>query len=170
MLGPRKLFRIRCMFRHWRVPYWRFYCTADSVLLKHNDCCILVSDRRRLEGSDNKCAKCCLKCCICCLWCLEKILKYINQNAYTIIGELAARLHHHRWARSVQSTCTRTYCTWTFTSTCTSTDNCASHVATFLMLSVFSHQRQKLLSSLQRGEQLFSCAYFWLNVHKFRLK
>lgn len=31
--------------------------------------------------------KCCLKCCICCLWCLEKLLKFLNQNAYTIIGQ-----------------------------------------------------------------------------------
>ena len=26
MLGPGKLFRISCMFRHWSVPHWRFYC------------------------------------------------------------------------------------------------------------------------------------------------
>ena len=28
MLGPKKLFRISCMFRHWSVPYWRFYCNC----------------------------------------------------------------------------------------------------------------------------------------------
>ena len=32
MLGPRKLFRIRCMFRHWRVPYWRFYCSYMYII------------------------------------------------------------------------------------------------------------------------------------------
>ena len=31
-------------------------------------------------------AKACNKCCICCLKCLEKFLKYISQNAYTVIG------------------------------------------------------------------------------------
>ena len=31
MLRPRKLFRISRMFRHWRVPYWRFYCILICV-------------------------------------------------------------------------------------------------------------------------------------------
>ncbi|WAR22764.1 CTL1L-like protein [Mya arenaria] len=35
-------------------------------------------------NSENKCGEYCMKCCICCLWCLEKCLKYLNQNAYTI--------------------------------------------------------------------------------------
>jgi len=47
---------------------------------------ILMYIHSKCEGSDNSCAKCCLKCCICCLWCLERILKFINQNAYTIIA------------------------------------------------------------------------------------
>lgn len=41
------------------------------------------------EGSSNpltKCALACLKCCQCCLWCFEKVLKYLNKNAYIEIG------------------------------------------------------------------------------------
>lgn len=47
---------------------------------------ILMYIQSKCEGSQNACAKCCLRCCICCLWCLEKVLKYLNQNAYTIIA------------------------------------------------------------------------------------
>lgn len=47
---------------------------------------ILMYIQSKCEGSQNACAKCCLRCCICCLWCLEKILKFLNQNAYTIIA------------------------------------------------------------------------------------
>ncbi|GBP15161.1 CTL-like protein 1 [Eumeta japonica] len=42
----------------------------------------------RLETQANKgsdCAKCGLKCCICCFYCLEKFIRYLNHNAYTII-------------------------------------------------------------------------------------
>lgn len=35
------------------------------------------------KGSD--CAKCGLKCGICCFYCLEKFIRYLNHNAYTII-------------------------------------------------------------------------------------
>ena len=41
----------------------------------------------RVKDAENKCAEYCMKCCICCLWCLEKCLKYLNQNAYTIVGK-----------------------------------------------------------------------------------
>ncbi|KAH3695270.1 choline transporter-like protein 1 isoform X1 [Dreissena polymorpha] len=47
---------------------------------------ILMWLERKLKDSENQCAKYCMKCCICCLWCLEKCLKYLNQNAYTIIA------------------------------------------------------------------------------------
>jgi len=47
---------------------------------------ILMYIQSKCEGSQNSCAKCCLKCCLCCLWCLERLLKFINQNAYTIIA------------------------------------------------------------------------------------
>lgn len=38
---------------------------------------------RAERGSD--CAKCGLKCGICCFYCLEKFIRYLNHNAYTII-------------------------------------------------------------------------------------
>ncbi|XP_013403883.1 choline transporter-like protein 1 isoform X2 [Lingula anatina] len=47
---------------------------------------ILMYLHEKLNGSQNKCAQYCLKCCICCLWCLEKCLKFLNQNAYTIVA------------------------------------------------------------------------------------
>lgn len=47
---------------------------------------ILMYIQEKCKASDNACAKCCLKSCICCLWCLEKLLKFLNQNAYTIIA------------------------------------------------------------------------------------
>ncbi|CAH4019616.1 unnamed protein product [Pieris brassicae] len=39
---------------------------------------------RAEKGSD--CAKCGLKCGICCFYCLEKFIRYLNHNAYTIIS------------------------------------------------------------------------------------
>ncbi|GFU26037.1 CTL-like protein 1 [Nephila pilipes] len=33
-----------------------------------------------------KCIAWCLKCCICCLWCMEKCIRYLNHNAYTIVA------------------------------------------------------------------------------------
>lgn len=38
---------------------------------------------RAEKGSE--CAKCGLKCGICCFYCLEKFIRYLNHNAYTII-------------------------------------------------------------------------------------
>ncbi|XP_017777336.1 PREDICTED: CTL-like protein 1 [Nicrophorus vespilloides] len=40
--------------------------------------------RNKDKGSE--CATCTLKCCICCFYCLEKFIKYINHNAYTVIA------------------------------------------------------------------------------------
>ncbi|XP_061168216.1 choline transporter-like protein 1 isoform X1 [Saccostrea echinata] len=47
---------------------------------------ILMYMQKKMKGSENTCAKYTMKCCICCLWCLEKCLKYLNQNAYTVIA------------------------------------------------------------------------------------
>ena len=47
---------------------------------------ILMYIQAKCKDSENLCAKACLKCCICCLWCLEKLLKFLNQNAYTIVS------------------------------------------------------------------------------------
>ncbi|XP_029154724.1 CTL-like protein 1 isoform X2 [Nylanderia fulva] len=32
------------------------------------------------------CSQCGLKCCICCFYCLEKFIRYMNQNAYTVVA------------------------------------------------------------------------------------
>lgn len=37
-------------------------------------------------GKGNDLADCMLKCCICCFWCLEKFIRYLNHNAYTVIA------------------------------------------------------------------------------------
>lgn len=36
------------------------------------------------KGSD--CAACGLRSCICCFWFLEKFIRYLNHNAYTVIA------------------------------------------------------------------------------------
>lgn len=36
--------------------------------------------------SANKCAEWALYCCKCCLWCLEKIVAFINRNAYVVMA------------------------------------------------------------------------------------
>lgn len=41
---------------------------------------------RKLKSSENKVAKFILKCLKCCFWCLEKLLKFINKNAYILIA------------------------------------------------------------------------------------
>lgn len=38
------------------------------------------------SGKGNECADCGLKCCICCFYCLEKFIRYLNHNAYTVIA------------------------------------------------------------------------------------
>lgn len=40
------------------------------------------------KGKDagSECATCGLKCCICCFWFLEKFIRYLNHNAYTVIA------------------------------------------------------------------------------------
>lgn len=49
---------------------------------------ILTYIESKLKNSEHPVATCCLKCCSCFLWCLEKFLRYLNHNAYTIIGNL----------------------------------------------------------------------------------
>ncbi|ESO92821.1 hypothetical protein LOTGIDRAFT_232925 [Lottia gigantea] len=41
---------------------------------------------QKLKASENKCAQYCMKCMKCCFWCLEKILRFINKNAYIMIA------------------------------------------------------------------------------------
>ncbi|XP_028044144.1 CTL-like protein 1 isoform X2 [Bombyx mandarina] len=50
---------------------------------------ILTYLHAKLSASADKgseCAKCGLKCGICCFYCLEKFIRYLNHNAYTIIA------------------------------------------------------------------------------------
>lgn len=50
---------------------------------------ILMYLHAKLSASSDKggeCAKCGLKCCICCFYCMEKCIRYINSNAYTVIA------------------------------------------------------------------------------------
>ncbi|XP_049866141.1 choline transporter-like 1 isoform X2 [Pectinophora gossypiella] len=55
---------------------------------------------RAEKGSD--CAKCGLKCGICCFYCLEKFIRYLNHNAYTIIT--IERVHFCKAAAKAFST------------------------------------------------------------------
>ena len=41
----------------------------------------------RLGGRGGPIVKFILKALMCCLWCLEKVLKFINWNAYIMIGK-----------------------------------------------------------------------------------
>lgn len=40
----------------------------------------------RDKNKGNECISCGLKCCICCFYCLEKFIRYLNHNAYTVIA------------------------------------------------------------------------------------
>ncbi|XP_015753847.1 PREDICTED: choline transporter-like protein 2 [Acropora digitifera] len=51
-------------------------------------------------GQDNKVIKFILCCCKCCFWCLEKILKFLNKNAYIVVRYchlLCVNLFMHIW-------------------------------------------------------------------------
>lgn len=47
---------------------------------------ILMYIYRQCKDSENVVAKFVLKCCICCMWLLEKILRYLNYNAYSLVA------------------------------------------------------------------------------------
>jgi solute carrier family 44 (choline transporter-like protein), member 1 len=46
----------------------------------------LYAKMKTAAGKGNSMAECLLKCCICCFWCLEKFIRYLNHNAYTVIA------------------------------------------------------------------------------------
>lgn len=46
----------------------------------------LYAKMKAASGNGNQCADCGLKCCICCFYCLEKFIRYLNHNAYTVIA------------------------------------------------------------------------------------
>ncbi|EGD78975.1 hypothetical protein PTSG_01948 [Salpingoeca rosetta] len=47
---------------------------------------ILAYVQAKLQGRSGPVVDILLKCCSCCLWCMEKVLKYINRNAYIEIA------------------------------------------------------------------------------------
>lgn len=47
---------------------------------------ILTYLEKKLKTFDNTPARCCLQCCTCCLWLIEKFVKYLNHNAYTVVA------------------------------------------------------------------------------------
>eukprot|EP00058_Branchiostoma_floridae_P004452 XP_002589940.1 hypothetical protein BRAFLDRAFT_127837 [Branchiostoma floridae] len=47
---------------------------------------ILAYIQNRLKGRAGEVADFCLRCLACCLWCFEKVLKFINRNAYIMIA------------------------------------------------------------------------------------
>ncbi|XP_022253076.1 CTL-like protein 1 isoform X2 [Limulus polyphemus] len=48
---------------------------------------VLSFMKRSLKKYENNViASCCYKCCSCCLWCLEKFIRYLNHNAYTVVA------------------------------------------------------------------------------------
>uniref|UniRef100_A0A1B6DF63 Choline transporter-like protein n=1 Tax=Clastoptera arizonana TaxID=38151 RepID=A0A1B6DF63_9HEMI len=46
---------------------------------------IYLKLKRRSEN-ESQCAKCALSSCICCFYCLEKFIRYLNHNAYTVVA------------------------------------------------------------------------------------
>lgn len=46
----------------------------------------LYAKMKTAAGKGSDLAECLLKCCICCFWCLEKFIRYLNHNAYTVIA------------------------------------------------------------------------------------
>lgn len=45
-----------------------------------------VYAKMKKNEESSECAKCGLKCCICCFYCLEKCVRFMNHNAYTVIA------------------------------------------------------------------------------------
>ncbi len=48
---------------------------------------ILAYAQKKLKNKTGKCVKAMLCVCACCLWCFEKILRYINRQAYIEVTE-----------------------------------------------------------------------------------
>ncbi|XP_018324863.1 CTL-like protein 1 [Agrilus planipennis] len=47
---------------------------------------VLRAKLQKYKDEGSECAKCLLNCCICCFYCLEKFIRYLNHNAYTVIA------------------------------------------------------------------------------------
>lgn len=46
----------------------------------------LIFRLKKGEDKGSECASCCLKCCICGFWLLEKFIRFLNHNAYTVVA------------------------------------------------------------------------------------
>ncbi|KAL9903511.1 choline transporter-like 1 isoform X2 [Glossina fuscipes] len=46
----------------------------------------LYAKLKKGEDKGSQCAFCCLKCCICGFWLLEKFIRFLNHNAYTVVA------------------------------------------------------------------------------------
>ncbi|XP_036220296.2 choline transporter-like 1 [Bactrocera oleae] len=46
----------------------------------------LYAKFKKAEDKGSECASCCLKCCICGFWLLEKFIRFLNHNAYTVVA------------------------------------------------------------------------------------
>lgn len=46
----------------------------------------LYAKFKKAEDKGSECAACCLKCCICGFWLLEKFIRFLNHNAYTVVA------------------------------------------------------------------------------------
>lgn len=46
----------------------------------------LYAKMKKAEDKGSECATCCLKCCICGFWLLEKFIRFLNHNAYTVVA------------------------------------------------------------------------------------
>ncbi|XP_053955817.1 choline transporter-like 1 [Anastrepha ludens] len=46
----------------------------------------LYAKFKKGEDKGSECAACCLKCCICGFWLLEKFIRFLNHNAYTVVA------------------------------------------------------------------------------------
>lgn len=46
----------------------------------------LYAKLKKGEDKGSECAACCLKCCICGFWLLEKFMRFLNHNAYTVVA------------------------------------------------------------------------------------
>ena len=68
------------------------YLYAKYVSLMHKIIMLLqkfkIQTFYRFEKNKetSPCAQCGLKCCICCFYCLEKFIRYMNHNAYTVVA------------------------------------------------------------------------------------
>lgn len=48
---------------------------------------VVICNFSRSKREDiGECTKCCMRGCICCFFCLEKFVRYLNHNAYTVIA------------------------------------------------------------------------------------